>query len=276
MSFGGGCKFAELRAANSCIQLAKLAIKPMTDIFDGDEWQMAPTGKRQSPRSARPPGDEPDADMRSMSELAYVTILEGLFTKRLPTGAFLSQNDLVKLTGCPLQPLRDALRVLQTEGVLTIHPRSGIQFLKPDMELARSTYQFRSIIERAAARAYAENGASDEIDVLLHDHRQLETALSGGGMSDNLGHTMEDLEARFHDALIGALHNPLIEITARRLKNYMTLIRLDRRYTAPLALHTLAEHIAVLEACQARDGAAAEHALSQHFRQALGRILGMT
>lgn len=54
----------------------------------------------------------------------------------------------------------------------------------------------------------------------------------------------------------------------------MTLIRLDRR--PPLALHTLAEHVAVLEACQAREGLGAELALSLHFRQALGRILGMT
>lgn len=211
-----------------------------------------------------------------MSQAAYVTILEGLFSGRLPTGAFVSQNDLVKLTGFPLQPLRDALRVLQTEGVLTIHPRSGIQFLKPDMELARSTYQFRSIIERAAARAYAENGNAAEIDALLLDHRTLETLLIGGAIPDDLRGRVEDLEDRFHGALIGILHNPLIEITARRLKNYMTLIRLDRRYTSPLALHTLAEHIAVLEACKARDGAGAENALSQHFRQALGRILGMT
>jgi DNA-binding GntR family transcriptional regulator len=175
----------------------------------------------------------------------------------------------------PLQPLRDALRVLQTEGVLTIHPRSGIQFLKPDMELARSTYQFRSIIERAAARAYAENGPANEIDQLLRDHQEVEAALAGGSITEDLRIRLEELEARFHGALIGALRNPLIEITARRLKNNMTLIRLDRLYTAPLALRTLGEHINVLEACKARDGAAAEEALSAHFRQALGRVIGM-
>ncbi len=255
-----------------------MGIKRPSDIFEGGFLDMGRAAKRQaqSQRSAGQPADESESDVRSMSELAYVTILEGLFSGRLPTGAFVSQNDLVKLTGFPLQPLRDALRVLQTEGVLTIHARSGIQFLKPDMELARSTYQFRSIIERAAARAYAENGSADEIDALLRDHRKLEAALGDGSMSDDLREEMESLEARFHGALIGALRNPLIEITARRLKNYMTLIRLDRRYTAPLALHTLAEHVAVLEACQARDGSGAEHALSLHFRQALGRVLGMT
>jgi len=49
--------------------------------------------------------------------------------------------------------MRDALRVLEAEGVLTIQSRSGTRFLKPDLEFARSTYQFRSIIERVAARA---------------------------------------------------------------------------------------------------------------------------
>src|SRR5213595_1691656 len=61
---------------------------------------------------------------------------------KVPVGAFVSQSELVQLLDVPLQPLRDALRVLEAEGVLTIHPRSGIQFLKPDLELARSTYQF--------------------------------------------------------------------------------------------------------------------------------------
>src|SRR3546814_12348824 len=74
-----------------------------------------------------------------LSDVAYKAILQGLFDQKVPAGAFVSQNDLVRLLGIPVQPLRDALRVLEAEGVLTIHPRSGIQFLKPDLELARST-----------------------------------------------------------------------------------------------------------------------------------------
>src|SRR5678809_1161162 len=97
-----------------------------------------------------------EGDGKSLSEIAYLAILEGLFTRKVPAGAYLSQNDLVRLLGLPVQPLRDALRILETEGVLTIHPRAGIEFLKPDLELARSTYQFRTMIERTAARTYAE------------------------------------------------------------------------------------------------------------------------
>jgi DNA-binding GntR family transcriptional regulator len=112
-------------------------------MADKQTWQ---AGKDDSDETASLVG-------KRLSDVAYSAILEGLFEKRVPAGAFVSQNDLVKLLGIPVQPLRDALRVLEAEGVLTIHPRSGIQFLKPDLELARSTYQFRTIIERSAARA---------------------------------------------------------------------------------------------------------------------------
>lgn len=68
---------------------------------------------------------------KRQSDTAYGRILELLFERHLPAGAFVSQNELVRLTGIPVAPLRDALRVLQAEGVLTIQPRSDIQFVNP-------------------------------------------------------------------------------------------------------------------------------------------------
>ena len=72
-----------------------------------------------------------------------------------------------------MAPLRDALRVLEAEGILTIHPRSGIQFVKPGLELTRSTYQFRGILERAAVRVYAETADEDELQKIEKRHLDL-------------------------------------------------------------------------------------------------------
>ncbi|TWB63902.1 GntR family transcriptional regulator [Nitrospirillum viridazoti] len=235
---------------------------------------MAAARKKQAANAAiEDTGSAPEG--KRLSEIAYSAILEGLFARKVPAGAFVSQNDLVQLLGIPVQPLRDALRVLEAEGVLTIHPRSGIQFLKPDFEFARSTYQFRSIIERAAARTYAETGDAAEIAALLADHQALIATIEKDGLTPALTQTLEGLEQRFHGAMIACLRNPLIETTARRLKNYVTLIRLERLITQPLALRTLNEHIEVLRACTDRDGDRAEAALTVHFQAALQRILGM-
>ena len=218
---------------------------------------------------------EPEGDGRRLSEVAYQAILEGLFTRKVPAGAYLSQNDLVQLLGLPVQPLRDALRVLETEGVLTIHPRAGIEFLKPDLELARSTYQFRSLIERTAARTYAESADPAGIAKLLKDHETLIKQITAKGLEPEHLPQLEALENRLHGDMVASLRNPLIETAARRLKNYLILIKLDRRITTPLALRTLREHVEILEACVRRDADAAEAALVRHFQAALQRILGM-
>src|SRR3546814_15596591 len=75
--------------------------------------------------------------------------------------------------------------------------------------------------------------------------------------------------------MIANMKNPLIETTAQRLKNYVTLIRLDRLVTPPLPLRTLGEHIEILEAFVARDPDRAEAAIAPHFQARLPRILGM-
>src|SRR5690242_806330 len=79
--------------------------------------------KRTKPGTRKKPLAAPvatEVDGRSLSEMAYQAILEGLFTRKVPAGAYLSQNELVQMLGVPVQPLRDALRILETEGVLTI------------------------------------------------------------------------------------------------------------------------------------------------------------
>ncbi|CAM2154496.1 GntR family transcriptional regulator [Pararobbsia alpina] len=210
-----------------------------------------------------------------LSDIAYERILEGLFERKLPAGAFVSQNELVQLLGIPVAPLRDALRVLEAEGVLTIHPRSGIQFIKPGLELTRATYQFRSIIERAAIRVFAETADEESIRSLEKRHLALVTAIEKQGLNAQHLADVEALETSLHHAVITSLGNPLVENSYRRMHNYLKLLRLERKLTAPLVLRTLKEHLAILDACRARDPDAAEAAVQAHFTAALQRNLGM-
>lgn len=209
-----------------------------------------------------------------LSEIAYERVLEGLFDKKVPAGAFVSQNDLVKLLDIPLAPLRDALRVLEAEGVLTIHQRSGIQFIKPDLELTRATYQFRSILERAAVRVYAEVADEDKVAGILGRHTRLIELVSLEGFTPEVQAGMEEMEVVLHGSVIDILQNPLITSNYRRIQNYLRLLRMERKITPPLALRTLREHVEILVACRRRDADAAEAALVNHFQAALRRNLG--
>jgi len=210
-----------------------------------------------------------------LSDLAYTRILETLFERKIPAGAFVSQNDLVQLLGIPVAPLRDALKVLETEGVVTIHPRSGIQFVKPGLELTRSTYQYRGIIERAAVAIYAETAQDSELAEVESRHRQALADLESEGLTDRVREEMEDLEVLLHNGIIASLNNPLIDRSYKRMHNYLKLVRLDRKLTVPLAQRSLREHMEIILACKARDPEKAVAALSAHFTAALQRHMGM-
>ena len=197
-----------------------------------------------------------------------------LFERKLPVGAFISQNELSAIVGVPVAPLRDALRVLEAEGILAIHPRSGIEFVRPGLELTRSTFQFRSIVERAAVRAFAEQADEEVMNALEVSHSRLVRRIERGGLNSEALAELDRLEQELHEAIIESLHNPLIDTAYRRMHHYLRLLRLERKLTAPLALRTLKEHLDILEACATRDADAAERALVAHFQAAMQRNLG--
>src|SRR2546429_6718475 len=117
-----------------------------------------------APEIRQPPGVESESNL---AEKAYQAILQALFDRTIPAGGEFSQAEIMRLLGLTAQPLRDALRTLETEGLVTIYARSCIRFIRADLELSRSTYQFRSLIELAGARALASLGDAAEIEGLL-------------------------------------------------------------------------------------------------------------
>lgn len=210
-----------------------------------------------------------------LSDQAYSRILEILFERKLPAGAFVSQAELVTLTGVPLGPLRDALKALEAEGILTIHPSTGIQFVKPGADLTRSTFQFRGIIEAAAVAVYAVTGSDTEIAQIGTRHREAEATLLRDGLTTDNVHILEELEELLHGSIVASLNNPLIDTSYKRIRNYLKLLRLDRKMTTPLALRSLREHLLIIEACHHRNVDAAVAALQGHFAAALQRTLGV-
>ena len=210
-----------------------------------------------------------------LSDIAYARMLEALFDRRLPAGSFLSQSELVELTGVPVGPLRDALRVLEAEGIVTVHPRAGIQFVKPGMELTKSTFQFRGIVEGAAVAVFAETASAPEIEEIGRRHSEALAAVERDGLTQLVIAELDALEQLLHGSIVASLNNPLIDSSYRRIHNYLRIVRLDRKLTPPLAIRSLREHTAIIDACKRRNPDEAVTALQAHFAAALQRSQGL-
>ena len=212
----------------------------------------------------------------SLSDVARDRFLQALFDRRLEPGAFLSQSDLVRLLGVPVAPLRDALRVLQTEGWLTIHARSGIELRKPDFPLVRNSYQLRMILERAAVRTFAEIAPISQMQAIEARHRAAIKAVAGKELTFDTAREIEALDFGFHLEVIASLSNPMIETAYTQAQRFVRLVRVDREFklSSPIVVRTMHEHLAILDACRKRDPSAAETALEVHFSRAMQRAIG--
>ena len=111
-----------------------------------------------------------------LSQHAYKRFKEFLITGQIKTGAVMSQADLVRILDVPISPLREAVQVLESEGLVTVMPRSGIRIVQPDMEAIKNWFQLRHILEREAVSRYAISASTAEIDAWEQRHRQF-----GGG-----------------------------------------------------------------------------------------------
>ena len=229
---------------------------------------------------ARP--DQPRSRRRrnasqNSSRIAYARFKESLFARRIPIGATVTQAELMALLDVPIGPLREALQVLENDGLLTMLPRSGIRIVKPGMSLMKDSFQLRRILEIEGVRKYAEGrpGRRTRAAGELAHRQVLEAARSRTAEDALIGHSGA-VDRSFHAALIGSLRNPQICEVYARTNERIRLVRLDNdpRQSTATVTQAMQEHLIVLEALRMHDGPAAVAAVEDHLRRALHRAIG--
>ncbi|SFR34976.1 DNA-binding transcriptional regulator, GntR family [Yoonia tamlensis] len=210
-----------------------------------------------------------------LSDVAYESILQALFDARVPMGERISQGDLVALTGIPVGPVRDALKVLEADGLLVVHPRSGIEVIQPTTELIRSTIQFRTIIEKPAARRFASTATKSELLELRRLHEDFLAVLKTLTPTENVFSKLGVVEDKFHVTLVASLGNELVDASYRRIQLMGRIIRGGAVCYPQSAKISIGEHLDVIAAWEARDPDLAEDMLARHLTNAMGRNLGV-
>ena len=179
------------------------------------------------------------------------------------------------MTGLGVGPVRDALKLLEADGVLIIHPRSGIEVVRPSTELARSTYQFRTIIERFAVRQFTRTASLTALDDMIALHERTRDDVAKLAPDHNFVDQMTGVEDGFHFPVCTALSNAIVDSAYRRLQLLSKIVKMNGLVTGRTAATSITEHLDVLLACKDRDPDRAEAAMVRHLNNALQRNLGL-
>jgi DNA-binding GntR family transcriptional regulator len=182
----------------------------------------------------------------------------------LPSNARLIQDDLARAYGVSRQPIQQALLLLRDRGLVREAPGRGLIVSPLDVAFVRNLYEVRAMLDGLAARLAAERGAQ---------RAKIEgpAYLEAGRAAVESGSLREQIEAdmAFHGFLNELSGNPLIgETTAPHWPYLRRVMGEVLRGDAQMPQIILGEHVAILEAVIAGDGAAAEALSRDHISRA--------
>jgi DNA-binding GntR family transcriptional regulator len=221
------------------------------------------------------PGAGDGAAQLKLREQAYDRFTRQLLTRELRPGQFVSQRELVALTGMKLGAIRELIPRLEAEGLIRTVPQRGMQIAHLDLHLIRDAYQFRLFLEGPATRLFVET-ASDELLKALHArHLLVIERARAEGHSRELEALAQATDWGMHDQIIDALGNEIISKAYRVNSIKIRLIRDAATRIDALVVPVMEEHLRIVERMLARDAAGAEAAMAAHIQHARNRALGL-
>ncbi|MEZ2738904.1 GntR family transcriptional regulator [Comamonas jiangduensis] len=196
----------------------------------------------------------------------YVEVAElvrqQIYSRELEPGSWIDEMKMVEKFGISRTPLREALKVLAAEGLVTMKPRRGAYVTEVSEKDLHDVYHLLSLLESDAAAVVAEKASDEQLQQLRDLHQDLAQAVSN---ADQFFHINE----RFHMALLAMCDNRFLSQTVADLRKVMKLNRHQSLFKRGRIEDSLKEHSAIMQHLNNRNAEATRRAMQAHFRNGL-------
>ena len=210
-----------------------------------------------------------------MRSKAYRSFTERLLAREILPGQFVSQRELVAITGLPLGAIRELIPRLEAEGIITTVPKRGMQVAHVDNDLIRNAFELRKILELSALREFCRTAAPSTISDIEAEHRELASGAQRE-ITPELISRAQAIDWGFHDTIIDHLGNKLISGVYQTNSIKIRIIRGRETRILPELFHEIIrEHMRIVTALIEGDEDAAVEALADHIDSARNRALGL-
>jgi DNA-binding GntR family transcriptional regulator len=217
--------------------------------------------------------DKPRRADTSLRSQAYEGFTRSLLAREIAPGQFITQRELVAITGFPLGAIRELVPRLEAEGLIRTVPHRGMQVPQADLSLVRNAFQFRLFLEEAAVRLYAREADPAEVARLRENHERILRRHAAGDDAE-LMPDAEAVDLSLHEAIVDHLGNEIVAAAYRVNWIKIKLIRLsETRLYVPMIPSVIGEHLKIIEAVERRDADAAARAMAEHIETARQRAL---
>lgn len=197
---------------------------------------------------------------RPLREMVYEELKMQILTGAIVPGTRMMEVELAKEIGVSRTPIREAIRKLEKEGLVTIEPRRGAYASQISTEDMVEILEVRQNMEGLAAFFAASRMAPEQMNELQEVSAKYNSAVQAGNMEDMIKH-----DTRFHRIIVESCNNKVLVQMIEQLQEMVLRFRYIYYDNFRRAENMPEEHQLILDAIQSGDAEAARTAADVHI-----------
>ena len=199
---------------------------------------------------------------RALYEEVAELLRQRIFARELEPGSWIDELRIAEALGISRTPLREALKVLAAEGLVTMKVRRGAYVTEVSEKDLRDVYHLLALLESDAARVVAQSASDEQMAQISALHQDLENATADRDR-------FFEINEAFHMLLLELADNRWRDQMVADLRKVMKLNRHNSLLKTGRIQESLQEHRALMAALTARDAEATVARMRAHFANGL-------
>ncbi len=195
-----------------------------------------------------------------LRDVVFKTLRQAILTGELAPGERLMEIHLAEKLGVSRTPIREAIRKLELEGLVTMVPRRGAQVSKISKKSMSDVLEVRLALDDLAAELACERITEDEIARLLEACNAFECAVATKDIRK-----IATADVAFHDIIFESTRNPRLSQLVNNLAEQMYRYRFEYIKDTQIHDNLVKEHREIYEAIKAKDKARARNLIHVHI-----------
>lgn len=203
---------------------------------------------------------------RALYEEVAESLRQRIFNRELAPGSWIDELKIAKAYGISRTPLREALKVLAAEGLITMKVRRGAYVTEVSERDLADVYHLLSLLESDAVGVVSATATDLQIAELEALHQELENAAQPKNLNRE---AFFEINERFHLRLLEIANNRWRDQMVADLRKVMKLNRHNSLLKSGRIEESLNEHRAVMSAVSARNPTLSMQKMQEHFKNGL-------
>lgn len=207
---------------------------------------------------------------QTLNDVVYETLRNLILDGSLKPGERLRHDQLASRLQVSTMPVRQALRKLETEGLVSVQPRRGAMVMPLKIDDLEEVYYLRTLLECEATRLAVPKLSRDHLAEMRALLELMEEHIRANDMDALLS-----LNRKFHLIIYTAAAKPLLSSMINTLWDRSEIFRQAYTHLPNRALEAHVEHQQILEACEQRDAETAEKMVRLNIERTASVLLAL-